>query len=191
MSILEQLRTALSNEENCSEVERLLYRAWSTGEIRVSGDDHNLEPYKLLNRTENHKYDSPTFTFQIERHGATVNGSVYAEVHTWQVDTETGEATITAARERQIYPRAPRLDTAILAKEIAAVITNELDDPRVQRKNGRLKINIGATIPETNAMTTSGRRKRFRAALQSKLPEWEISRTWILTRSTPKGEDDA
>lgn len=63
----------LDNDET-QEVERLLAACWH--EIYTS-EDGGLTPTKLLNRAEQLRWDLPILTFDIERHGPTVLGSLY------------------------------------------------------------------------------------------------------------------
>jgi hypothetical protein len=85
-------------------------------------DDSALEPHKLLHRTEGLAWDPPLLKFEIERHGATVGGSVYAEVHEWSINLETSQASLLESRRRQVQPKDKRLDVKPLAQEIANAI---------------------------------------------------------------------
>ena len=61
----------LANEE---QVETLLVSAWDELE---GSEDGGMESYKLKGRMENAAWNPPILSFQIARHGGTVNGSVF------------------------------------------------------------------------------------------------------------------
>ena len=180
-----------------SEIERLLRDCWH--ELEITTDDGKLEPYKLLNRTENLAWNAPFLTFDIERHGATVLGSVYAEVHKWAINVEKGHAGLENQRRRQVHPKDARLNVKPLAQEIAALIVNRKTDGRRRwKKGGIVYLNIGKIIPATNQQTTSGRRKRFRTELCHILQQdgWVMTSANCFSRSeeatiTSKSSSDA
>jgi hypothetical protein len=74
---LVQLREALNQHApeaiDKLEIEVLLASCWH--QLSVS-DDGGMEGHKLRRRTEKLAWNQPYLTFRIERHGATVNGSV-------------------------------------------------------------------------------------------------------------------
>ena len=72
-SLLSELAPGPIAEAEAEKIEHLLCESW--GEL--SGNDSGgMLAYKLLNRTENMLWEPPILKFEIERHGATVNGSV-------------------------------------------------------------------------------------------------------------------
>jgi hypothetical protein len=79
------------------------------------------------------------------------------------------EARIIETSMRQLSPNAPVMDIEKKANEIAMLILNGVDDPRVTwlEDRQRVRVNIGEAIPLTNLETTQARRKRFRALLES------------------------
>jgi len=147
-----------------SEIERLLADCWH--EIEITTDDEKLEPHKLLNRAESLTWKEPFLTFEIERHGATVSGSVYAEVHTWSINVQNGQAGLECKHRRQVNPKDKPLNVKPLAQEIAELILNSKKDERLRWKGSeKVYVEISKVIPATNEQTTSGRRKRFRVEL--------------------------
>ena len=147
-------------------------------ELRITSHDGNLEPYKLLNRTENLSWNPPFVEFDIERHGATVNGSVYAEVHHWRVNVETTEASIESNSRRQVGQKDKALKVQPLAQEIASLILGRECDIRLIWKNDKLvRLDINKLIPATNQQTTASRRKRFKTALEAVLAPHGWKRT--------------
>jgi hypothetical protein len=159
----------LDDEER---VETLLVSAWN--ELDGSADG-GMESYKLNGRMESLTWNPPTLSFQIERHGATVNGSVYAEMQQWDVDCEKGVANYDKfnSRRRQVAAKNRPLKVAPIAKEIADVIRRGVVDDRVKwLSSSEAKVLISEVIPDGGAQqTVSGRRKRFYTALQHELAE--------------------
>jgi len=150
---IEDLRTANA----------LLFEAWPD---LVGSDNQKMASYKLA-RFENPEWHPPFFTFEIERHGAVVLGSIDAEVQTWQLDVEQGTAEIVATRGRRIGKAAARLDVKPLAREVADLILASKDDPRITWRADRLavKVNVSAILPPGRKQTYEGRVKRFHANL--------------------------
>jgi hypothetical protein len=155
--------------------------------LEVTSEDEGLEPYKLHHRTEGLDWNPPLLTFQIERHGGTAMGSVYAKVHSWKVNLETGEASLTGTRRRLVREKDAPLNVKALADELVQAILKGKRDPRLKWDgDSRVRVLIGEVIPTTNLQTTSARRKRFWKALEERiLPHgWRrgSSRSQFLTK---------
>jgi hypothetical protein len=120
-----------------------------------------------LFRAENLRWKPPILTFQLERHGGTVNGSSRAELHYWHVDLEQSTATIDKTGRRQLKKMAPRMDTQLKAQEVADNILNERDHSSLNWENNReyVVIVIDKIIPKAVPQTTQTRRQRFRKEL--------------------------
>jgi hypothetical protein len=147
------------------EVTRLLSRAWPS--LKITTGDANLEPWKLLGRTENLTWNPPLLTFEIERHGATVMGSTKAHVYPWSIDLEQCTATMGWPRMRQVGVKDAPLKVQPIAEKIAACILTGKSDSRLKWKSDtNVRVLIGDVIPAINQQTTSGRRRRFRVALE-------------------------
>jgi hypothetical protein len=159
------------------DIERLLFESWH--EFTIESEDAGMEAYKLLNRTEEMTWAAPLLTFSIERHGATVGGSVYAHVYQWTIDVERGTANMDRfPTRRQIRRMDKPLKVKPLAQEIAELILNGKEDSRLAWKNeAKVRLLITKIIPTTNEQTTSGRRKRFRSAIAEILQPhgWRMS----------------
>jgi hypothetical protein len=145
---------------------QLLVASWpdlaGSGETKMRADK--------LWRIEDPQWNPPILTFSIERHGQTVCGSSRASVHIWCVNLESGTGSICGEKRRQLTPMARRLDVKPLAQAVADAIRNEREDESFRlMSDGRIKINIGSIIPETDAQTTIARRRRFRDALSALL----------------------
>ena len=135
---------------------------------------------KLCGRVEEPQWHPPILSFCIERHGATVMGSKRASLYEWSVNLENHTASIVGKRKRQLRPNAKPLDVKAIAKTLAdAVISGRADERLTILNDGRVKIEIGRAIPETNARTTAARRKRFRRELSALLEphDWDEVRT--------------
>ena len=169
---MEKLRTLMGQQPEGSihytpEVEHVLAACWH----RLKGSaDGGMEGHKLRNRMERAVWNSPLLSFNIERHGATVNGSAYAEVQHWSVNVETGEASLEGSSRRQVETKDKPLKVNPLADEISTAIVEHIQDPRLRWDgNQKVKILIESVIPATNQQTTLARRKRFWNALEEKV----------------------
>jgi hypothetical protein len=160
---------ALAEEE---QLETLLVSAWDQLEGSADG---GMESYKLKGRIEIPAWSPPILSFQIERHGGTVNGSVYAEMQQWEVDCDKGIANYDRfnSRRRQVAPKSRPLKVAPIAKEIADFIRRGVPDGRLKwLSSSEAKVLITEVIPGWGAQqTVSGRRRRFYTALQHELAE--------------------
>lgn len=161
----------------------LLSKAWLDLE---GGDDASMAARKL-NRIENPEWHPPFLTFDIERHGAVVQGSVNAEVQTWQVDPQSGAAEVIWAGVRRICKSAPRLDVVPLAHEVAQAILSGKDDARIVWRSDRLavKVTTGAILPPAVKQTTEDRRARFFVALDAELASAGYMRAGAWYRRAP------
>ncbi|MBD9361759.1 hypothetical protein [Methylomonas fluvii] len=136
------------------------------------GDEQNTRSDKIY-RAENLRWIQPKLHFELERHGATVNGSSRADVHHWEIDVDEGTAQVVKVGRRQLTKTAPRMDVRAKATEIADAILNGREHPSFNWDNNQewVVITISEIIPETIPQTTQSRRKRFRDTLDSILFE--------------------
>jgi hypothetical protein len=129
-----------------------------------------MDGHKALGRTEEMRWTPPHLTFDIERHGGTVSGSVYAEIQSWTLDLEKKTATVEMTGRRQLRAKNKATKTKPLAETVAKLILDKTSDPRLLWKpDGKVRVEIEKVIPTTNQQTTSSRRKRFRTDLQEVL----------------------
>ena len=152
-----------------SEVESLLYACWPYLEGAFEG---GMADSKLLGRTEGLSWDSPKLNFTIERHGAAVMGSAYAEKQVWMVDVSKGTAWIQSVGKRRIGPISKRLKVEPLVEEVIVLVRAQADDARLQWKDpNKVRIMIGEIIPQGSAVkqTLAGRRRRFAIALKAQM----------------------
>jgi hypothetical protein len=177
---LDELRNYLSllpagELKGSNDIETRLAGVW--GELGGSSEE-GMTGYKLHGRMENITWLSPLLTFCIERHGATANGSVYAGVHQWQVNTDLGEAQIVGRGRRLLGKMRRRLDVDPLAAEVIDCVLAGQEDSRLKwREAMRVTVIIGAMVPAGSAaqQTVTGRRKRLMARISEGLAAagWE------------------
>lgn len=153
------------------QVEFLLAEAWrSLRGSRTGG----MQAQKIRGRTEDMAWNPPLLTFSIERHGGTVNGSTRAEIQRWCVDVAAHTAEIASTGRRQLHAMARRVNVKGPAAKIAEAILKNQESPMLKRyPDGRVKVLISAVFPHGDdfKQTVSGRRKRFRAALEAVIKE--------------------
>lgn len=134
--------------------------------------DEAMEEWKL-GRAEDLVWDPPLLTFTIERHGGTVLGSTRAEIQWWTVNFNTREVNCEKGRSyRQLYPRESPWKAEPVAKEIAKLILEGKNDPRLHWVQGRrteVQIRSSKVIPGQYRETRTGRTKRFYLALEEEL----------------------
>jgi hypothetical protein len=167
---LKTLPSGEIQEVSESKVEELLSARWDD----LSTDDEGMEGYKLGNRMEAVKWEPPILTFEIERHGGTVLGSVQAEVQCWTVDVEQGSATVGfSPRKRLVGVRRKPLKVGPIADEIVKLVIAGKEVSRL-KWYGPTKVRVlpdkilplGLTIPKE---TLQGRRKRLGKAIEDGL----------------------
>jgi len=158
---------ALSGDQQ-DETESLLCQCWDQ---LIGGSDGGMKDEKLSGRIEKIKWSPPWLVFEIERHGRTVLGSSRAEMQGWTVDVEHGSAACGKASFRQLRPNAPRLDVVPIAEEIAGLIRDGTQDPRIRWSSANIvKIEIGKIIPmKSPKETVLGRRNRLKVQLAHNL----------------------
>src|SRR4051794_36586696 len=102
-----------------AKIEAALAAAWP--EIKGS-DAEATSARKLIGRMESIDWQPPILKFLLERHGETVQGSVYAPVHRWKVDVLQGTASCSIAGRRQVKPKDKKLHVSAFAEELAPAI---------------------------------------------------------------------
>jgi hypothetical protein len=149
-------------------VERLLFESWSELDGNRSG---GMAADKLIKRTENMTWAPPILEFQIERHGGTVRGSVYAGVQVWRVDVQKAVASLgDYEKRRQVGERDKPLETESIVRNIETLIRERREDPRLKWLSPTcVRVEISKVIPATYKQTTVARRRRFKEALEERL----------------------
>ena len=143
-------------------VKELLAEVW---DMFTGSEEAEMAPYKVT-RAEQLQWGPPVLSFIIERHGGTVLGSTRAELQEWYINFETMEASYEEKGYRQLYPTAERWKAEPVAKEIAKLILENKEDPRIQWVgDNRVKILTSKIIPTSYRQTLIGRKRRFYRAL--------------------------
>jgi hypothetical protein len=185
---LDKLRTHLcelpaGHVTDVAPVEGLLASCWHE---LVGGESGGMEGYKVRGRMEDVTWDPPKLSFAIARHGGAAMGSVYAEIQSWEVDVDRGTASGGVTGRRQVEPRNPPLHVGPIAQEIADLIIQGKQDPRLKWKSpNKVRVLVGKVIPaDCPQQTLAGRRKRFWDALSAQLNDagWERragSQFWV------------
>ena len=132
-----------------------------------------------LQRMEDVKWDPPKLSFSIERHGGTMMGSTRAYLHRWVVDAESWTAECNPQHSyRQLEERDSPLRVGKIVDEILQLVASEKDDERLKWSADRSRVRVLVTsfITGRYQQTQSGRRRRFREALEKRLGEmgWSI-----------------
>jgi len=141
---------------------------WDNWESLIGSKDTKMETFKL-DRVENLKYEPPaTIKFDVERHGPTVLGSVYATVQQWTVNVKEGTAEYDPyPRKRLIGQRAKPMNVKPIAQEVAKEIMafNKESKYLAWKSDKKVRVRIGEIISAGNQQTLLERRRRFRIAI--------------------------
>ncbi len=134
----------------------------------LKGSDEQSTFSSKIYRAEKLRWNPPILSFQLERHGATVNGSSRADLHSWEIDIDEGTAAIVKTGRHQLEKMASKMDVKAKAIEIAEEILNGRTHQAFSwdKDHDFVVITISQIIPETIPQTTQGRRKRFRVNLE-------------------------
>lgn len=145
----------------------LLVQTWDG----LRGSDAESTAANKLDRIEEVEWSPPRLTFQLERHGATVNGSSRAHLHDWTVDVEAATATCKTGKHRQLHPPSRPLKVDPLVDVVLQAVSEGKEHEYVEWQGpDRFTVRIGNVIPDTGfQQTVTGRRKRFRVSLEPRL----------------------
>jgi hypothetical protein len=171
-------------------VEAILAECWH----EFSGNsDGGMEGYKLRHRMEAVGWNPPLLSFNLERHGGTVQGSSRAEIQAWTVDIKSGRAILHGSvGHRQLHRMSGPLKVEPIAKDIAAAILTGKHDARLHWKNrDKVRVLIGKIIPDDGPkQTVSGRRRRFWKALTEELVQsrWKPSAAQCFVRKSSSSD---
>lgn len=165
MGELEQLRACLAAltsgplpSPDSIDVERHLMACWHCLEVALDGW---IEAEELAGRIEGLAWTPPLISFQIERHGATVEASTRSTVQSWQVDVDGGTASISGSGQREVYQMDQRLDVLWVAAELVAAICQRRPDSRISWRGGAATVIMATAVLTADRQTTSARRKRL------------------------------
>jgi hypothetical protein len=165
---LAALTSGLVPSPDSIDVARHLMACWHCLEC---GSDGGIKAEELAGRIEGLAWTPPLISFQIELHGATVQGSTRSMVQSWQVDVDRGTASISGSAQRQLYQMEQRLDIRWVAAELAAAICQRRPDSRISWRDGAATVITASTVVTANRQTTAARRKRLTKELQRLMAE--------------------
>jgi len=129
---------------------------------------------RKLDRLEEPRWRPPELSFVVERHRGLALGSLYADKQRWTVDLDRWTATPEGAGRRRVKPAAAPLRVTPLADSTAALVARQdWSHPWLayNAKTRTLRVRVDVVLPSDGvaAWTLSGRRKRYRAALDPQL----------------------
>jgi len=184
MSNINELRTAVKGlpegklkGDDYHTVLSLLTNCWS--ELQKE-DDSSMNAHKLYRAEELSFHPPATLSFLMERHGQTVLGSVYADLHEWSVDLESATAFCNKYYGKRVVGEKDKpLKVKPLVEEVANNIFNHGSKFVEWKSDTKVRVLISEIIPETVKQTTAERRKRFRCELE----EIITSQGWKKTKA--------
>jgi hypothetical protein len=143
-----------------------------------------MEDFKL-HRAEQLRWNPPSLSFTIERHGGIGLGSTRAELQNWTVDLDSASAYHTEGGFRQVVPAAPRFSVKpIVARVCEAIRQGPRSESDLVREGivawcskGEVTVKHGALVPDDGyRQTVAGRRRRFRKELMDEMSElgWQL-----------------
>jgi len=151
--------------ENAGEITSLVSNCWNDF---MGHDSEGMNADKLIGRMKDLEWNSPEFSFKIERHGAFMLGSTRAEIQMWTLNLDTRVARCGDGGFRQMTPNAKALKVEPLAAKITKLILAGRKSPNLHwRSDGSVQVRIGRIIPAKSSprRTITGRRKHFRRSL--------------------------
>lgn len=181
-SLLRELHPGNIEGEPEDKIRSLLLYVWDL----LKGSDATSLSVLKLHRMEKLVYEPPsTIKFEIERHGSTVMGSVYADVHLWTINlTDLTASCDVHHKKRVVGVRAAPLKVKPLAERVVNDIVDLKQDSDFLewKPNGQVKVRIAEIIPATNQQTTTARRKRFRQCVEDLLKPhgWKATSSYNL-----------
>ncbi len=161
------------------------------------GSQTKMAPWKIA-RLERVVWNPPELTFELERHGGTVQGSTRGDLQTWTVDLDRLTAAVATTGRRQLHPTASRFNARPVAERIARSIAERVDHAGLRWENlpGRdlVRVLVAEIVPDDSfKQTVQGRRKRLREELKRCLEGsgWTADEgkrdVWRGPRSTDEG----
>ena len=178
--ILAEIGTGILPESEKNRVEQFLAENWD----ELAGKSaRGMQGYKVVDRTEEMRWQPPVLSFTIERHGGTLVGSSRAEMQCWEFDLVRCVAEPRMGGMRQLSKMNPRLDVASIAAEIAqAILERREDDDRLEWTSGNVVILSGKILGKGSVSkpTLEGRQKLLRKGILHRIEQ----HGWIAKGST-------
>ncbi|MBL8020727.1 MAG: hypothetical protein JNM27_13735 [Leptospirales bacterium] len=155
----------------------------------LAGSDESNMGVGKLSRAESEKckWDPPVLTIAVERHGATVLGSINGDLQGWRINIDHMTAKPFSMGKRRLRPAAPRLDLTPLAEKFVEAVRRGLDDPCVRRlKDGRIQPAMKILLPEAAKETHAGRAKKLWGLLDPLMEQVGWERDGYFFRKKPE-----
>lgn len=161
----------------------LLREVWDT--LKCSWDAGMTSCKLVSGRVEAMKWEPPSLSFRIERHGGTVNGSSRAEIHAWTVDLMQMTAKCGIAGYRQLIPRRRPLNVQPIVVHVVDLVRCGAGDDCLKwsEDHERVTVRVGKLVPDdASKETVQGRRRRFAEALRKAM---DVERWCTVSGTTP------
>ncbi len=175
---LESIQPGPVPQELKEELIALLEPCWH---IFVGSHDSSMDADKI-DRMEAPKWSPPNLSFIIERHGATTLGSTRAELQGWLINLDEGTASCSPAGYRQVKSKAAPWKAGPIGEELARLILEGKEDPRLKWLNkSKVILQTQLIIPGYSFSpkeTLTYRRKRLYEAMEKLLTPsgWQRTR---------------
>lgn len=122
----------------------------------------------LAGRLQNVFWRPPILSFRVQQNGTTSSGPPLR----WELDVSSRMVMQSRPPVRPFTPTRPKFNTFEIAEQIARLITDHRDDPRLRwYSDGGVRVAVGIIFPEGTGFkqTVSNRRRKFRFALDERL----------------------
>lgn len=159
--------------EIASRLSKLLASNWDSLE---GSSKTAMAAHKIDGRVRGFKWKWPILTFEIDRHGGTVNGSTRADRQKWTIDIEKRTARSATIGYRQLTPRASSL-TEPAVHQFVDVICQRLTTPPGWRltwvSNDEIRVVVRSMLPDQSGFhkTIQERAKRLSERLIGAMAE--------------------
>ena len=166
-TILDGISAGKLNNPDKNQIEGFLAVNWDE---LARESDGGMQGYKVNGRTEEIEWQPPVLCFRVERHGRTVLDSSRAHMQKWKIDVDRCVAEPVPDGHRQLRKMNPILDIEGIAKEIAHLIIERREDPRLKwTSNDKVKVLSGKIVggQSVSKETLAGRQKGLRRDILS------------------------
>jgi hypothetical protein len=177
---LSGLSAGVLNGEVASRLSKLLAFCWESFD---GSSETSMAADKIDGRAHGFKWKSPILTFEIDRHGATVNGSTRADRQEWKIDVEKRTARQAMIGYRQLVPRASSFKAEPVVHLFVDVISQRLTTPPGWNltwiSDDEIRVVVRSLLPDPSGFqkTIEGRAKTLRERLISAMAAngWHVT----------------
>jgi hypothetical protein len=168
------------NEDVASRLSKLLTSCWASFD---GSSETSMAAHKLDGRAHRFRWKSPILTFEIDRHGGTVNGSTRADRQEWTIDVEKRTARAEKIDFRQLTARAPSFKAEPVVSDFMNVISQRLTTPPGWNlkwiSDDEIRVVVRSLLPDPYGFkqTIEGRAKRLRKRLIDEMASngWQVA----------------